>query len=38
MSLNVLARNVEGRAMYAKCGFRDFDVVMVRPIPTTEPE
>ncbi len=32
MSLNVLARNPEGQAMYRKCGFRDFEVTMIRDL------
>lgn len=30
--LTTLARNTEGRAMYAKCGFREIDVTLVRPV------
>jgi ribosomal protein S18 acetylase RimI-like enzyme len=32
LALNVLWKNVEAQAMYKKCGFREFDVVMVKPI------
>lgn len=32
LTLMVLARNTEGRAMYHKCGFREFNIAMVKPI------
>ena len=31
--LTTLARNAEGRAMYARCGFREFEVTLVRDVP-----
>ncbi len=31
--LTTLARNTEGRVMYAKCGFREFEVTLVRDVP-----
>jgi len=32
LSLNVLAKNEAARAMYARCGFREFEVSMRRDL------